>query len=190
MLSSLIALDERIFAFLHTWAAVAGPIWKGVAIGGVYVVPVVLVWYWFARRRETALLAAITGLLAWLGLNNFIASLVRRERPIPVIDLHFPSREFLFDRPGPSFPSDHAAFLVAITLVFYLAGERRLAGFLSVVTSLTVLARVVTAQHWPGDIVVGAFVGVLAVGIISVIRRYLERWVINPIVKLARRIGL
>lgn len=190
MLDKLIALDERVFHFFNEWANFWPTVWKWIAIGGVYLVPLVLVWFWLARRREPALFAFLTGLLAWFGLNNILGAFIMRERPIPLIDVDFPSQEFLFDRPGLSFPSDHAAFMSAVTLAFFLAGERRVASFLAVVTGLTVLARVVTAQHWPGDILVGLLVGGLSVAILSVVRRPIDRFVIAPLVMVARRIGL
>lgn len=190
MLSSLVALDERVFQIMHQWSVALPGVWVAVALGGVYLVPIVLVWYWFARRRETALFAALSGIIAWLGLNNLIGALVVRDRPIPFIELNFPEKEFLFDRPGPSFPSDHTAFMTAITLAFYFAGERRVAAGFGVITFLTVLARIVTAQHWPGDIVVGALVGVVTVLALSAIRRPLDHWVIAPLVRFARKLGV
>lgn len=189
MLEQLIALDERVFSFLHGWAAAMPIVWKWLAILGVYLIPLVLVWYWLTRRREPALFAFLTGLFAWFGINNILASLIDRARPIPTIDLHFPAREFLFDRPGPSFPSDHAAFMVAVTTSFFLAGERRIGWTLALITAATTLARVVTAQHWPLDIVAGVMVGVSAVLLLALVRRSIDRWVINPIVMFARRIG-
>jgi undecaprenyl-diphosphatase len=190
MLDKLIALDERLFLFLHSWANFLPSFWKWLAIAGVYTIPLILVWYWLARRREPALFAFLTGIFAWFGINNIIASLAERMRPTGTIELNFPAQEFLFDRPGPSFPSDHAAFMLAVTLAFYLAGERRVGHVVLILTLLTTLARVVAAQHWPGDILVGYLVGLAAVAILSTIRRPLDRWVIAPLVSVARRLGL
>ena len=190
MFDTLKALDERAFLFLHNWAHTVPSFWKWLAILGVYTIPIILVWYWLARRREPAFFAFLTGIFAWFGLNNIIGHFVVRMRPTPIIDLHFPAHEFLFDRPGPSFPSDHAAFMTAITISFFLAGERRVGWFLASLTFLTVLARVVTAQHWPGDILAGALVGATSVAILSVVRRPIDRWIIGPLVSMARKIGL
>lgn len=190
MLESLVAQDLRVFTFMHQWAAYGGAVWKWIAISGVYVIPVILLWYWFFRKRETAFFAALAGIFSWQILNNFIGAFISRDRPVPFIELHFPEKEFIFDRPGPSFPSDHTAFMVAVTVAFWLAGDRRVGSWLGVITILTVVARIVTAQHWPGDILVGAFVGLVGVGFLTLIRRPLDRFVISPFIKFVRKIGL
>ncbi|MBI4175458.1 phosphatase PAP2 family protein [Candidatus Berkelbacteria bacterium] len=190
MVDALLAADARVFLFLHQWAAFLPAVWKWVALVGVYCFPVVLIWYWLTRRRETALFAFAAGVFAWQGLNNLASAFSLRERPLALIDLHFPDREFLFDRPGSSFPSDHTAFMAAIAIAFWRAGERSVAIFLGIITVLTALARVVTAQHWPGDILIGAVIGLLSVVLLSAVRRPLDTWVISPLVQLARKIGL
>lgn len=190
MLATLIELDEKLFSFLHGWASFAPGFWKAIAIYGIYLIPFVLVWYWFARRRETALLAALAGILAWQGIAALVGLVWDRERPTPFIDLNFPEKEVFFERPGPSFPSDHTAFLTALTLIFWVSGERRLAVGLGILTLITMLSRVVTAQHWPLDLVGGLVTGLITVGLVVWLRRPIERYVIQPLVGFARKIGL
>lgn len=190
MLSRLIELDAQLFAFFHNWATVLPSLWKFISIYSIYIIPFFLVWFWFARRRDLALLAFFSGAFAWQGLNGLIGALVHRDRPTPFIDLNYPQTEFLFDRPGPSFPSDHTAFLVGMVVIFWLAGERRVSWFLIGLTVITVLSRVVTGQHWPGDILAGAVVGLVVGASFWMFRRPLERWATGPLVQFARRIGL
>lgn len=185
----LIALDERLSIALQGLVGTLPMVWKALAIYGVYTIPFFLVWYWFFRDRLIALRAALAGLLAWFGLNNVIASLVGRERPVQIPSLNFPAHEFLFDRPGPSFPSDHAAFLTAVTLSFWLAGERPTLPYLIGVTALTVLARIVTAQHWVGDILVGILVGSLASWIVWRFRAQIDA-ACRPLIAMLAKVGL
>lgn len=189
MFEQLLLLDQQIFSFLHEWVVAAPAVWKWLAILGVYTVPILLLWLWFTKRREIALYAALVGLVAWQGINALIAVLVQRDRPVPLFDLQFPDKEFLFDRPGPSFPSDHAAFLMSVTIVFWLAGEKKLATLLFVITVLTTLARVVTAQHWPGDILVGFFVGFGTVWLFKPLKPWLDQQLITPLIAFAKKLG-
>lgn len=190
MLDALIALDENLFATMNQWAAFVPEAWKLVAIWGVYAIPITLIASWFWFQRVDAFRAGFAGVLAWQGFNNLIASVVNRARPVSAIDLHFPEREFLFDRPGPSFPSDHAAFMTAVALSLWLSGERRLSPWLAALSMLTLLARVVTAQHWPGDILVGLFVGLSTAGLVWHFRASIDHYISKPLVGLAQRIGL
>lgn len=190
MVSALVAFDERISYNAQHLVQVIPTIWKMLAIFGVYVIPIVLLWYWFARDRLTALRVAVAGVVAWFGFNSVISHLVIRQRPPQIAALHFPAHEFLFDRPGPSFPSDHAAFLAAVTLSFALAGERKLTPYLAVLTVATLLARVVTAQHWVGDILVGIVVGAVSAGIVHRLRNPLDRLLLKPLIVVVGKVGL
>lgn len=189
MLQQLIVFDERFSYGFQGLVVVLPQLWKALAIYGVYTIPFFLVWYWFFRDRLIALRAALAGIVAWFGFNNVIASLVGRERPPQIPSLNFPAHEFIFDRPGPSFPSDHAAFLTAVTVSFYLAGERKTLPYLIAVLLLTVVARIVTAQHWVGDILVGILVGAVASKLIWLLRRHIDA-VCQPLIKALQKVGL
>lgn len=188
-MQSLIAFDEQLSYLLQDLVGTLPMVWKSLAIYGVYTIPFFLVWYWFFRDRLVALRAAFAGLLAWFGFNNIISHVVGRERPPQIPSLNFPAHEFLFDRPGPSFPSDHAAFLTAVTLSFFLAGERPTLPYLVSVTVLTVIARIVTAQHWVGDILVGIVVGSLASWIVWRFRAQIDA-MCRPMIALLAKVGL
>ena len=189
MLDKLIALDERVFHFLHTWDTPAA-LWQVIAIYGVYLVPVILVWFWLARRREPALFAFLAGFIAWVGINNLIGHFVERMRPVDYYHLVLPMQEGFFHRPGSSFPSDHTAFMAAIITIFYFYGERRVAYFVGGIAFINVLGRIVVGFHWPGDILIGALVGLATAAALWLLRRPIERLLISPIVSMARKIGL
>lgn len=189
MLMSLIALDERVFQSLHHLYPLAPTLWRLISYYSIYLVPFLLIWFWFVRR-EAALFAVLAGSLAWQGLNNLIGHFIDRARPLDFYQIALPGNEGLFHRPGSSFPSDHTAFLTGITVGFWVNGQRRAAQIFGILTLVTVLSRIVTGQHWPGDIIAGLLVGIISVGLLLLVRRPLDRWVINPLVKLVRRFGL
>jgi undecaprenyl-diphosphatase len=188
--SALINLDARLSYSFQRLVTFVPSFWKWLAILGVYTIPVFLVWYWFARDRLIALRAAVTGIVAWFGFNSVISHFLVRERPPQLAFLNYPAHEFIFDRPGPSFPSDHAAFMTAIALSFLFAGERKLAPYLGLIAVLTVLARVVTAQHWVGDILMGIVVGLISALLIRAVHKPLDHWILKPLIKLVGKVGL
>ncbi len=187
-MESLLALDTRVSLWFQAAAPTLPELWKLLAIFGVYAVPAALLWSWFRGDKLTAFRAGLTGIAAWFLLNGLISRLLPRDRPPQLPFLNFPAHEFLFDRPGPSFPSDHAAFMTTVTLVFALAGQHRIATFLAWVTAATLLARVVTAQHWAGDIAAGVAVGAVAAWLSNLARPAVDRYVGQPLVAVWRRL--
>ncbi len=190
MLPSLIRADEAVFGFLHQWASFAPAVWQVIAVYGVYLIPVVLIWFWFARRRETALFAFLTGLVSWEVLARIIGSFVDRQRPEDFYHYALVKQEGLFHRPGSSFPSDHTAFMTGIGTIFLLAGQPGPAMTIFVIEFFTVLARVVVGFHWPADILAGILAGIVAALLTWWLRRPLDRFIVHPLVRLANRIGL
>ncbi len=188
----LLTFDRPIFHVLNSWATYLPEVWKAIAIYGVYTVPLVLLYVWFVRKeRDIALTAALAGIFAWQVLNNIVGALTGdRLRPVSLIDLHFPEKEFVFDRPGPSFPSDHTAFLVAITIIFWYKGKKNVAWLIGTITALTMLARVVTAQHWPSDILGGALLGAFTAWIFIHFDNWIQAKIITPLVGLAKKLHL
>lgn len=190
MLQSLVRADESVFQFFHRWDSFVPGLWQAIAVYGIYFVPLILIWFWFARRRETALFAFIAGIAAWLGLNRLVSHFVFRQRPEDFYHYALIKQEGLFHRPGSSFPSDHTAFLTAIGMIFLLADQPGPAWAVFILEFFVVVGRVVVGFHWPGDILAGVLVGVVTAYILWWLRRPIDRWIINPIVGLAKRIGL
>src|SRR5579884_3504138 len=125
------------------------------------VVLAVIVFGWFTRRNAlvlgglAALAAAAIGLLG----NVVVSALWFRKRPFVAhphvvhLIVHHPA--------DASFPSDHAAALAGITVAF-LAFAWRLGVVALVWTLLVGLARVYVGEHYPGDVVGGYAIGVVA----------------------------
>lgn len=127
---------------------------------------VILVLGWFGlgvvrhRRHErvTALAALLSSGLA-LAINQGIAPLWSRPRPF-VAHPHA-VRILLAHAADSSFPSDHVAAAVAISVVVWSV-HRRLGVAALVLAAGVGYARVFVGDHYPGDVLGGAVVGVLS----------------------------
>jgi undecaprenyl-diphosphatase len=110
------------------------------------------------RTAEAGLAALMGAAIALLG-NSIVSSIWTRPRPFVShrVSVHLLVRHAA----DPSFPSDHSAALAAIT-VCMLATRRWLGIVFAVWTILVGIARVYVGEHYPGDIVAGWAVGVVA----------------------------
>lgn len=187
---TLIQLDQQLTSSFSTFIAtqpLLAKLFTGLGVGLVYFIPPLLIFVWFAYSRKLALKAAITGLLAWEGLSKIIAALVDRARPAESL---IGVRELVFHRPDTSFPSDHAAFLMAVALTFYLSGYRKLGSLVLVLAVIIGLARVAIGVHYWGDVLAGWLVGAATVGLIHLIAGPLDKYLLEPGVHLARKLKL
>lgn len=189
-MQQLIAFDERLASSLYSFFAnqpLLAPLAVFFGVGSVYIVPIVLLIVWFVVARKTALRAALTGLLAWFGLSKLLATFVDRTRPAESL---VGVKELIFHRPDNSFPSDHAAFLMAVAISFYLTGQRRWGHFVLLLAITTGFARVGIGVHYPGDILVGYLIGAVAAFLIEAIKQPVESYILEPLIQLARRLKL
>lgn len=154
----------------------------------VYLIPVALVvyWFWSPRWRLAEIRAVIAGIFAWHVVNRILQAIFERGRPIAdsaVSDL-------LFKRPTDSFPSNHAAFGMAIFFTLYLAGERSLAFVILALTLIFSFFRIASGLHFPSDIVAGWLVGLLSGLLAHSLRGLIEGYIAKPLLKLARFLRL
>lgn len=161
---------------------------KILAIWPVYLIPLVLVfnWFWSPRWREVEIRATIAGLFAWQVVNRIIQHFFNRPRPIDSSD----SIEIFFHRQTNSFPSDHAAFGMALFLSFYLAGERSVSWVLLGLTLIFSVFRVATGLHFPSDILVGWLVGFASASFLNIISYWFDKAVGKPLIHLAKKLHL
>ncbi|PIS40247.1 MAG: hypothetical protein COT32_00660 [Candidatus Nealsonbacteria bacterium CG08_land_8_20_14_0_20_36_22] len=110
----------------------------------------------FKKRWRIIVQALLSAVLARLVIVNFIRCLWQRPRPFIENNINL-----LLDYPNKaSFPSGHAAFYFAISTIVFLYNKK--AGVLFFIASFLIsLARVFVGIHWPSDILVGAFIGIL-----------------------------
>jgi undecaprenyl-diphosphatase len=119
-------------------------------------------WFWPAAggraTNQRLVAAAMVGVLSALAVGSVIGALHPEARPF-VTDGS--TRLLLHHAADNGLPSDHAlvSFAIAGTLLWW----RRTLGWLIVVAGVAIgTARIYVGVHWPGDILVGALVGLLA----------------------------
>jgi len=111
-----------------------------------------LLWkkWWAVFRVFTA------AILARYGLVELIRFFWTRPRPFIENEVNL-----LLEHTGASFPSGHAAFFFALSLVVYRYNKKAGIGFF-IASFLISISRVFVGIHWPSDILVGAIVGIFS----------------------------
>ncbi len=117
--------------------------------------------YW--KMTATAFISAV---LARFIITEIIRWLCPRTRPFVLEQVNL----LLPHRLTGSFPSGHAAFFFAISLIVYFYNKK--AGILFFIAStLICISRVFSGLHWPSDILGGVVVGLFAAWLIHRIFR-------------------
>lgn len=164
-------MDDRLERWINGPAG-AHPaldaVMKGLAAGAEIAFLVLVagwfLWGWYrrqARDREGAI-AALLAAAGALAVNQLIAAAWARPRPFIA---HPGTVHVLLGHSNdPSFPSDHATAAFAIAGV--LLSVHRRAGIAALaVAACVAYARVYVGDHYPGDVVAGAVIG-LAVALL------------------------
>jgi undecaprenyl-diphosphatase len=133
-------------------------------------------------RWKTASVAGMSAAALGLLISQVITHFWQRPRPY----VAHPHETILLVSPShePSFPSDHAVAAFAIAFVVAFIGKRAGAVFLAG-ASVLALARVVAGLHYPGDVLGGALIGLVAA--VVVLRVGDGRF--EPVVRLMSRIS-
>lgn len=170
-------LNQNIFNYInniagrYAWLDKLGVFF---AVYTAYILPAILIYWWLTSRNRHTGRSIVVSLVAAVISRFAVVSLIRflyyHPRPFEVMSVHQ-----LIPESGTSFPSGHAAFFFALSIVIY-AANRKLGTWFLVVSTLMGLARIYAGVHWPLDIVAGAIVG-LIIGRLAVI--YLKKK--NPV---------
>lgn len=190
MIDKLLQIDHNWLVFLNHFALSSKIIREVFIIGGeylIYLVPLILIvlWFWEVKSKKVALRAVLAGLVSWLVAANILGRLINRPRPVEAGQI----QEVLFHRPTYSFPSDHAAFLFALSFSFWLSGYKKLSYFSFALAIISSFSRVALGFHYPSDILVGAFLGILIGWLIWLFDRPLN-YLYNFMLCLARKMRL
>ena len=170
----------------HMWLAHALAVFSDLS---PFIVVAALVVAWFSirpgtvtRLREGVLGALVAAALA-LGINQVISHLWERPRPSVAhpLDVHL---WFTNASADPSFPSDHsaAAFAVGFALLFV---SRRWGIGMLVLAAAIALSRVAIGLHYPGDVLAGAAVGLLAAFVVMYVARRPLAWVTGYVARVS-----
>jgi len=156
----------------------------------IYALPIILLLMWFLvkeAKKRLALLASMTAVILSVLINKLIAHFWYRPRPdITTIGL----KEVFFHRPDVSFPSDHAAVLLAITFALYLFGFKKAGNWFLLYSLIILFARVAIAIHYPLDMIGGAAVAFVAAIVIYLCRKSLTDYVYSPIISVLKKVHL
>lgn len=178
MLESLIGLDRAIFYFINV--SLANPVTDFLmpivtsdnALRALYAVAVILLlWKGDSRVRWLVVFSGIALLLADQTSAGLLKPLINRPRPChELANVHL----LVGCGGGKSMPSAHAANSLAQAVLFGMYFRKARIGLL-VVALLISISRVFVGVHYPGDVTVGALLGVL-IGLIAGLghRRFIE----------------
>ncbi len=163
-------VDYSIFKFFNSWAVHSATNWFFIicAVYFAYIVPVLLLAWWFSARdrlnaRKAIIMATFSALLAREILKPVIVHIWTRNRPFIEHTVH---NIISKTDNEPSFPSGHALAMFAIAAAVYHY-DKKAGVILYVMAILTGVSRVVVGVHYPSDIIGGAILGII-VGLLMV----------------------
>ncbi len=140
------------------------------------------------RAKREALRCFWLTMIAFAAYAALNLGLPARARPetvsaIPPLIAHLPDN---------SFPSGHAIFWAASVVSLFAFSRRWLAWTALFLGALMCAARVMAGIHYPGDILVGALMGLLIALLFlpAVKAQAFGRALVTPVVRLVRFIGL
>lgn len=177
---TILGLDQSLTSSLYDLTRYNPQLQKfvyDVATYLIFLVPFVLVA--LVTKTNTRFVAAkIFGatIITWQVFSKLVGEFFYsqygfRDRPFAFSGL----KELLFEQPQKSFPSDHAAVLLFISLALFYYRQKSWAWIFLAITLLSSLARVTVGFHWVGDIVGGWLIGAIGFGLLVIFDRPLQK---------------
>ncbi len=177
---SLLVLDQNITESLSGLTRDNSNLQKiiyVVATYPIFLVPITLLWLFCQKTsRHLAVKTFILTIFTWQVISKsvgefFYTNYGFRDRPLAFSGL----QEFLFEQPQKSFPSDHAAVLILVTLALFYYRQKKLAWVFLAATLLSSLARVMIGFHFVGDILGGMLIGLVGFGLLVALDQPLQK---------------
>ncbi|GFE57656.1 undecaprenyl-diphosphatase [Geobacter sp. AOG1] len=160
-------MNHALFTFINGYAG-KNVIVDTAAVALAEYLPLIFIaflgYLWFFRKesREEVLMTCVAALFA-LTMNVAIGLLYFHPRPF----MDHPVNQLIAHAAETSFPSDHATFMLALSLMLAICRRTRTAGLLFVVLSFAGgFARVFCGVHYPLDIAGSFLVALLASGLV------------------------
>ncbi|MGH7035086.1 MAG: phosphatase PAP2 family protein [Stellaceae bacterium] len=168
-LAAYFLIDQPLARALHAadpvWRAAFTPITR-LGEGGLYLVPLALIFAAALWRRRTGLAWRSGFVFAAIALSGLVVDIVKpvfgRARP----KLLFEQNLFGFTWAGPhadrwSFPSGHSATMAALAIALYAIYPRGWPAYAALALAV-MTSRVVIEAHYLSDVIAGAYVGLAA----------------------------
>ena len=157
-------LFQKINGLAGQWAYVdAVGIFFAKYLGYILAGAVILLFY---RKWKIILQAIFAAVLARLAIVELVRWLWKSPRPFVENNINL----LLDHSDSSSFPSGHAAFFFALSLVVYKYNKK--AGIVFFLASFLIsISRVFVGVHWPSDISAGALVGIFSGWIVIKIKK-------------------
>ena len=167
-------MNQKLFLFINSWAG-KNHFLDLLMIGAAKLMPylfiTILLFLWFKNKKNEALFAGYVASLG-IAINYIIGFFYFHNRPfmnhLGVILIHH--------KADSSFPSDHTTFTMSIALSLLIFSSPRILG--AVLTFLSLwcgIARVYAGVHYPFDILGSIGVSILAVLIIGILKKHLQK---------------
>ncbi|MHB1324651.1 MAG: undecaprenyl-diphosphatase [Thermoleophilia bacterium] len=153
---------------------------------GVLLLALPLFYMWFKgdEDKKRATLLSLLSLVIALLINQIIGHIYLRQRPFAFHEVNL----LLAKSADPSFPSDHSAFVFAIAGIIMLK-NRRIGIFSLAIAVLVGISRIFVGTHYPGDVLGGAMVGLVASVFVWRLRSVLDP-ITSFLVGIARKVKL
>lgn len=167
-------MDYRIFQIVNQFAGKSGVLDNLMIVlakYGVLLMALPLLYMWFRGdedKKKVVLLSLLSMAIALL-VNQIIGHIYFRQRPFAFHEVNL----FLAKSADPSFPSDHSAFVFGIAWLITLK-DRRIGVFALAIGVLVGISRIFVGTHYPGDVLGGAVVGLMAAILVWNLKSILE----------------
>lgn len=182
-------MDFTFFQLINQFAGKLGlldSLMVGLAQYGVLLLALPLLYMWFkgdTGAKKAALLSLLSMAIALL-INQIIGHIYFRPRPFTAHSV----TQLIDHSADSSFPSDHTSFAFGIAWLIMFK-DRRIGTFALLIGVLVGISRVFVGVHYPGDVLAGALVGLVAAVFVWKLRAVLDP-VTSFFIGVARKLKL